>query len=70
MVANVTFLNRLTMHNVHYLLSLMKGIRNAIVEDRYPEFLRNYFGRLYGGDASKIPRWAVTALGNVGVDLI
>jgi queuine/archaeosine tRNA-ribosyltransferase len=57
------------MHNVHYLLSLMEKVRNAIVEDRYPDFLHQYFGRLYAGEKSKIPQWAVTALRNVGVDL-
>lgn len=61
---------RLTMHNVHFLLSLMKKAREAIIEDRYPEFLHDYFGRLYGGDVSKIPQWAVTALKNAGVDLL
>ena len=69
MVANMVTRDRLTMHNVHYMLSLMKQVRNAIIDDRYPEFLRNYFRRLYGGDSSKIPQWAVTALRNVGVDL-
>ena len=68
-IANALTYFRLTMHNVHYLLSLMKTMRNAIIEDQYPEFLHRYFGRLYEGDKSKIPSWAVTALRNVGVDL-
>ncbi|RAH52927.1 hypothetical protein BO85DRAFT_442749 [Aspergillus piperis CBS 112811] len=38
----------LTMHNVHYLLSLMGLARQAIIEDRFPAFLRNFFGKLYG----------------------
>jgi len=60
---------RLTMHNVHYLLSLMGRVREAIIEDGYPDFLRAYFARLYGGDMAKVPVWAVTALRGVGVDL-
>ncbi|KAI9804535.1 MAG: hypothetical protein M1825_001434 [Sarcosagium campestre] len=59
----------LTMHNVHYMLSLMKLARNAIIEDRYPAFLREFFGRLYT-DKSQYPSWAVTALRKVGVDLL
>ncbi|KAI9799358.1 MAG: hypothetical protein M1833_004057 [Piccolia ochrophora] len=58
----------LTMHNVHYLLSLMKKARTAIIEDRYPRFLKDFFGRLYD-DKSKYPEWAVRALLKVGVDL-
>ncbi|KAM0796083.1 queuine tRNA-ribosyltransferase [Usnea florida] len=60
----------LTMHNVHYLLSLMGKVRAAIIEDRYPDFLRAYFSKAYGGDMTRVPRWAVTALREVGVDLL
>lgn len=60
----------LSMHNVHYLLNLMQLARDAIVEDRYPAFLKAYFSRLYAGDASKYPQWAVDALRGVGVDLL
>ncbi|MCJ1413613.1 hypothetical protein MMC19_007735 [Ptychographa xylographoides] len=59
----------LTMHNVHYLLHLMGQVRAAIIEDSYPNFVRAYFYRLYAGDTSKYPSWAVTALSAVGVDL-
>lgn len=60
----------LSMHNVHYLLNLMRSIRNAIIEDRFPSFLKQYFRRLYAGDKSKYPAWAVEALKGVGVDLL
>jgi len=60
----------LTMHNVHYLLALMRSIRAAIIENRYPTFLRDFFRTLYPDDKNKIPRWAVTALRGVGVDLL
>lgn len=59
----------LTMHNVHYLLSLMKSAREAIIEDRYPAFLKSFFGKLYD-DRTKFPEWAVVALRSVGVDLL
>lgn len=58
------------MHNVHYLLALMQAARAAIIEDRYPEFLQQYFRKLYGGAWEKVPQWAVTALRGVGVDLV
>ncbi|KAL8732063.1 MAG: hypothetical protein Q9166_003016 [cf. Caloplaca sp. 2 TL-2023] len=60
----------LTMHNVHYLLALMRRVRAAIIEDRYPAFLHEYFGQLYNGDMTRVPGWAVTALRGVGVDLL
>lgn len=69
LLLTVVPLYRLTMHNVHYLLSLMGKVRAAIIEDRYPEFLHSYFRRAYG-DMAKVPTWALTALKEVGVDLL
>ncbi|MCJ1375684.1 hypothetical protein MMC20_006921 [Loxospora ochrophaea] len=60
----------LTMHNVHYLLALMKDARIAIIDDRYPQFIHSFFNRLCGADPSKIPQWVITALSSVGVDLL
>lgn len=59
----------LTIHNVHYQLNLMRRVREAIIEDRYPEFLKEFFRRLYN-DRSKYPQWAVDALRRVRVDLL
>ncbi|KAI2473083.1 Queuine tRNA-ribosyltransferase [Annulohypoxylon bovei var. microspora] len=58
----------LTMHNVWYQLNLMREVREAIIEDRFPKFLRQFFADLYP-DSSKYPTWAVDALRGVGVDL-
>lgn len=57
------------MHNVQYLLCLMGKVRSAIIEDRYPEFIHTYFRRAYG-DMTRVPTWAVTALEEVGIDLV
>ncbi|KAE8350185.1 hypothetical protein BDV28DRAFT_159853 [Aspergillus coremiiformis] len=46
----------LSIHNVHYLLSLMGAARQAILEDRFPAFLRDFFRKLYG-EKSKYPEW-------------
>jgi hypothetical protein len=47
----------------------MGSVRQAILEDRFPAFLRQFFDNLYG-DSAKFPEWAVTALRGVGVDLL
>lgn len=59
----------LTIHNVWYLLRLMRDARKAVVEDRYPDFVRGCFEGWYAGDKSKFPGWAVDAMAMVGVDL-
>lgn len=58
----------LTLHNVWYQLNLMREAREAIVADRFPVFVREFFGRLYP-DGKSYPSWAVDALRGVGIDL-
>jgi len=60
----------LSMHNIHYLLNLMRQMRTSIMEDKFPTFLKQYFSKLYSGDRTKYPTWAVEALKGVGVDLM
>lgn len=60
----------LSMHNVHFLLDLMRRAREAILRDDYPGFLKAYFAKLYAGNKAKYPQWAVEALSGVGVDLM
>ena len=63
----------LTMHNVHFLLNLMTLARNAIIEGRYPSFVREWLGKYFGVDAhgpSRWPGWLIEALRTVGVDLL
>ncbi|CAG8447356.1 10563_t:CDS:2 [Acaulospora colombiana] len=59
----------ITIHNVSYQLRLMRNIRNAIIEDRFPPFIQKSFKDLFGG-ADKYPEWAVNALQSVNVTLI
>jgi len=58
------------MHNVHYQLELMRRIRAAIVQDRFPEMIKEFFTTLYEGDEQRFPGWAVDALRGVGVHLL
>ncbi|KAF4997911.1 hypothetical protein FGRMN_3550 [Fusarium graminum] len=58
----------LTIHNVYYQLNLMRQIREAIIEDRFPTFVRQFFAWLYD-EKKDYPEWAVGALKVVGVDL-
>jgi queuine tRNA-ribosyltransferase catalytic subunit len=57
----------LTMHNVHYVLALMGAARQAIVEDRYPALVRDFFAAYFADTGP--PSWAVAAFRGVGIDL-
>ena len=52
---------------MHFQLRLMKKIREAILEDKYPEFVRQFVKSNYpDGD---YPAWAVNALKHVGINV-
>jgi queuine tRNA-ribosyltransferase catalytic subunit len=59
----------LTIHNVWYQLNLMREVRDAILEDRYPAYIRQFFANLYE-EKKDYPLWAVDALKGVNVDLL
>jgi len=59
----------LTIHNVYYQLNLMRQIRESIIAQRFPDFIREFFGNLYE-DTKDYPTWAVDALRRVNVDLM
>ena len=59
----------LTMHNVYYQLDLMRQVRDAVIADEFPAFIRQFFADLYS-DRADYPEWAVDALKGVGVDLM
>lgn len=59
----------LTIHNVWYQLNLMREVRQSIVENRFPAYIRQFFASLYP-DKSRYPEWAVGALKTVDVDLL
>ena len=49
-----------TYHNVHYMMRLMREIREAIVAQRFPEYVREFVrGHYPDGD---VPPWVVNAL--------
>lgn len=51
------------------LARLMGQARTAILEDRYPEYLKAFFPRYFAKTKGGIPSWCVDALKSVGVDL-
>jgi hypothetical protein len=48
----------------------MRSVRQSIIEDRFPAFLKQFFRDQHDGKKEKYPDWAVEALRTVGVDLM
>ncbi|KAF5102803.1 hypothetical protein D0Z03_000357 [Geotrichum reessii] len=52
-------------------MTLPHGIaRKAIIADKFPEYVHQFFSDLYAGDKTKYPQWAVDALRKVNIDLL
>jgi len=62
----------MTNHNVAYMMSLTRGMRKAIMEDRYPEYVKSFVGDQFRGrDAGgeDVPTWVREALASAGIDV-
>lgn len=57
----------LSIHNVAYQLRLMNGMREAIKRDEFPQFVKEFMKKHFGGDP--IPEWIIDALKAVKIDL-
>ncbi|ORX78979.1 Queuine tRNA-ribosyltransferase [Basidiobolus meristosporus CBS 931.73] len=58
----------LSIHNIAYQMQLMKRVRQSIVDDRFPDFLKEFMYTRYN-KAGKYPEWIVNALKSVNVEL-
>ncbi|XP_072775978.1 queuine tRNA-ribosyltransferase catalytic subunit 1 [Taeniopygia guttata] len=65
---NTAALHLLTLHNVAYQMKLMGSIRDSILRQRFPEFVREFMAAMYGGRGGP-PAWAREALESVGITL-
>lgn len=60
--------NLVTYHNIAYMQRLTRGIRQAITEQRFPEFVRDFLRRTY--PAGDVPAWAVEGLRMAGIHVL
>jgi queuine tRNA-ribosyltransferase catalytic subunit len=62
----------ITQHNLAYMMSLVKNMRQAILEDRFAQYAVHFVHEQYPGkDAGgeNVPGWVVDALGAAGISL-
>lgn len=57
----------LSIHNIAFQLNLMRDIRTAVIEDRFPAFIREFMRQMYVD--REVPQWIRDALKSVNVDL-
>ncbi|KAG9407148.1 Queuine tRNA-ribosyltransferase catalytic subunit 1 [Aphanomyces cochlioides] len=57
----------ITYHNVAYMLNLMAKVRQAILDDKFPTFVRAFLKEWHQG--SEIPQWVKDALNHVNISI-
>ncbi|XP_054283143.1 queuine tRNA-ribosyltransferase catalytic subunit 1-like [Macrosteles quadrilineatus] len=57
----------LTVHNLSYQMRLMKGMRESIKAQRFPEYVQGFMSKMYSD--SKYPKWVTDALAKVNIHL-
>ncbi|GAB1597882.1 queuine tRNA-ribosyltransferase catalytic subunit 1-like [Argonauta hians] len=57
----------LTIHNIAYMINLMLSIHESIKKDKFPEFIKEFFKKLYPEE--NYPKWAEESLSSVNVHL-
>ncbi|KAB5530652.1 hypothetical protein PHYPO_G00131840 [Pangasianodon hypophthalmus] len=61
-------MHHITIHNISYQLTLMRSVRQSIIEQRFPEFVRGFMRRMFPC-GEPYPSWAVDALASVSITL-
>lgn len=57
----------ITQHNLVYMMSLVRDMRSAILEDRYPQFAKAFLRDFFPDN--NVPGWVVDALASAGIDV-
>lgn len=57
----------ITMHNITYLCNLMERVRNAIMNNKFEIFVKEFMNKMFKNGVSTYPKWAVDAFKCVGI---
>jgi queuine tRNA-ribosyltransferase len=65
----------ISLHNVHFLIHLMRGLRESILNDTVQDYARNFFVNYFSPEgedsenAAEIPEWVINACKECNIDL-
>ena len=60
--------NLVSIHNLNYQMTLMRTMRESIIADQFPDFVRQFLVDLHPD--GNVPAWAVNALRSVGIEVV
>lgn len=57
----------LSLHNVHFLIHLLRGLRQAVIEDRVESYARDFFINWF--EQEGVPDWVKNAMAECNISL-
>jgi queuine tRNA-ribosyltransferase len=58
----------ITYHNVTYMLNLMLRLRQSIIDERFPEFVKDFMKTMFPNE--NYPEWTIDALEEAGIQVL
>jgi len=55
-------LQLVSIHNIHFLIHMLRDLRDAVLEERVEEFASNFFTEYFKNEKDGIPKWIKNAL--------
>jgi queuine tRNA-ribosyltransferase len=71
-VGNPLAAELITQHNIAYMMALVRGMRQAVLDDRYAEYASEFIKEQFPGTgegAGDVPSWVLDALSAAGIDI-
>ena len=59
----------ISLHNVHFLIHMLRGLREAVLEDRAEEYAIDFFTNYFRDDKDGVPSWIKEALAECNISL-
>lgn len=59
----------ISIHNVHFLIHLLRGLREAVLEDRTEEYAVDFFTNYFKNEETGIPAWVKEALKTCDIEI-
>ncbi len=63
----------LTQHNIAFMMQLVRDMREAILVNQFPDYVKRFINMQYPGiqqGGEEIPGWVVDALNAAGIDMV
>jgi len=66
---DVSSLYLLSLHNVYFLIDILRKFRQAVLDDNVEEYLTTFIKNYHSNDKEGVPKWVIDACEAGGIDV-